>query len=629
MKAMNLLIGITDEINAVAFWSFDEEVRRTLKEHGISVLTFGAKETDIVVDALSQNYDELASQLKSRNFVPDLALIITVGYGLLLEGIERAPFPLALLYLEWFFTAQNLYLTSLRVDHIFAVLESSKEDVKRITGKDPLITSLPLMGDRFPQFHPLPEVEKAYDVVYIGNCNPVAHPERTRFFERLALLPEKYKVLIGQTRTPDNKSVILEETNRVNNQARIGINFSQPYMKAVGTRVAHTLMSGTFLLTEHMMDEKDFLADGKNCGFYDPDNLEAKIAYYLAHEEERETMAKNGLKHAENGAFFFTKTLLKMLDKLKSRLESPFKNNRGFIALPEYKQLTYLGMQAMFSKTITESRGFVKGVQYFEKAYHKESNSAETSNNLGVSYAACYLFGLDLSDAQKGNFKGNALGLFRQVQRISKNDILSRFNLACLYWQEKDFKSFSQLFIEINGLFEELEEGWESLFPYSGLLLMYFFDFYSIKRWQELFFQYCHDGKPVKEFYIGVKRYVLWILNEWMGELLTHQEKHEAAAEHYREASTYMPDADRTMEELGRSLLKAGKNVEAKAAFEKSIALNPLNATSALAICEIELNLGNRDRAKQIARKYQLISERISIFGSALEHFKRVLASAS
>jgi hypothetical protein len=64
-------------------------------------------------------------------------------------------------------------------------------------------------------------------------------------------------------------------------------------------RLIEVPLSGGFLLTEWMPDLDHYLKIGEECAvFYSKEDLVEKIKYYLAHDEERERIAKNGHERA-------------------------------------------------------------------------------------------------------------------------------------------------------------------------------------------------------------------------------------------------------------------------------------------------------------------------------------------
>ncbi len=623
MNVTRLLLGRTQEIteNGTGFWSFGEQERKNLKKHNIEVMTFGLPPADIVINFLEHDFAHLENQLKTKSFSPDLALVLTCGYGFLPLGFEKAPFKTFLLSTEWFTTAHHLRYQAERVDGIVGVLETSVPYLHKITGKAGLYTSLPSMGDRFDAIHPLTEAKKIYDVAYVGHCSPLIHPGKAHFLSRLALLPESYKVFIGET---VGSGSLFEKTNLINNQAKIGVNFSHPLVKAVGTRVLHTLLSGTFLLADHLVDEGEFLTDKVDCAFFEDDSLEERIAYYLNHENEREKIASEGLRLAQDGAFDFTRNLVKIIQKFQKSSEDKPGTKRAFTNLSRERQYNALGVELLFSEFMTKEEGYEKAFHFFKKALEHSPNNPEFCNNLGVAYGLSFLCRAGLTQEVREKHKTDALSWFRKASALSPGDVVAGFNEACLDRMTKNWPSFLELYTKLSKTLVAMDSRDEQNIPYLGPVLPAFIDFYGKRKWHELFYQGFQDGKPTHSFYDGMKQYFLYHLNSWMGEFLVERNEFESAIQHFEKACTSLPDSYQAFEILGRCLATCGRLREACAAFKKCLEINPLDVAGAGYLCDVLMNRGETREVEELAKKYELICKRIPFCQYALSYFSNL-----
>ena len=79
--------------------------------------------------------------------------------------------------------------------------------------------------------------------------------------------------------------------------------------------------AGGFMLHERTDEAMAYFEDGKECAFYsDPDDLVAKIRYYLAHEDERKAVAKAGRARCLSSGYSVddrVKTMLKKYCELR------------------------------------------------------------------------------------------------------------------------------------------------------------------------------------------------------------------------------------------------------------------------------------------------------------------------
>lgn len=608
-----VLFGVTSEITALL--APDKDKRDYLEKNGIDLLTFAAKDSDIIFDPVKHNYSFLDNALKLHSFIPDIILIVTAGYDFLLEGIEDSPYPVFLLHAEWFLTAQTLHYQSKRVDHIIAVSNSSYEAVKSITGVPPICTSLPSLLDEWPVFYPMPDIEKIYDVAYIGNSNPRIHPARTYLLEKLALLPEKYNVFIGETIS--NGMISYEYANLINNQSKICVNVCAPWAKMVGTRVYHTSLSSSFVLTEHLDDENDYLTEGVNCAFFTEDRLEEKIEYYLKNEEEREKIAKKACELALAGKFNFTSTLLNILEKVKSLKKA---TNRTFNGMPKFQQFINLGSEILLAPVLRKIEGINKALNYFSEAIKLSPDNLEAINGAAVIYSL-----LAINNPNHKQFSELAIQWFERGSLIQKTDIIRLFNEAYFYKNKGIWTDFCNKFLELDTISDIYGEELLKYFPHTGIVSLNNLDYLSQKKWQQLYCFNLNNGNFSLEFYNQIKKWILWKTNEWMAEYLIAQKKHNEAVSYYMEACNYMPDADTSLEQLGNCLAGLGEINKARESYEKCLKVNPLNASAAANLCEILIVWGNVKEGKDLAKKYRLICKRIKSLQNLSHYFENAL----
>lgn len=88
------------------------------------------------------------------------------------------------------------------------------------------------------------------------------------------------------------------EMPKVFRMSKINLNFTIPNIKSgIPLRVWDVLGAGGFLLTNYQAEMPCFFEEGKDlvC-FDDVKELKEKVGYYLAHEDERRTIAENGYR---------------------------------------------------------------------------------------------------------------------------------------------------------------------------------------------------------------------------------------------------------------------------------------------------------------------------------------------
>jgi spore maturation protein CgeB len=155
------------------------------------------------------------------------------------------------------------------------------------------------------RYYPAEVSDHRYDVVFVGIWNP----KRQTYLDRLA----GYNLgIVGpgwSTRTLTSNPALArhvvkntmhgEELTRFYQSARIVININQwDPGEATGTtlRVVDVPACGALLLTEYSADLEDlFVLEQEISAFASPGEMQEKVDYFLAHEAERDRIARAGL----------------------------------------------------------------------------------------------------------------------------------------------------------------------------------------------------------------------------------------------------------------------------------------------------------------------------------------------
>jgi glycosyltransferase involved in cell wall biosynthesis len=137
--------------------------------------------------------------------------------------------------------------------------------------------------------------EKKYDAAFVGSI----YPKRIEFLTRLLpLIPDvDFKANGVAVRDLSGEchrewAALLTKNLR---QIKVHVALPSHNMTMMVARPFETLASGTFLLTYNTQDNP--FQDGVHCRIYDPEkpqDLAEMIRYYIAHEDEREAIARAG-----------------------------------------------------------------------------------------------------------------------------------------------------------------------------------------------------------------------------------------------------------------------------------------------------------------------------------------------
>ncbi len=223
--------------------------------------------------------DELIAALPQK---PDLYLWIDPAGRYFPPGIERLPIPTACYLIDvhlgtWREQAARFF------DAVFIAQKDYLERFRRAVGHDQVYW-LPLAAA--PDVHYDHQLPRIYEVGFVGNI-ALAH-RRTARARRLRLIA-------GRFRTNDfYRTYMPEEVGRVYSQSRIVFNCS--IAGDVTMRIFEGAACGALVLTDAIANGLEELFEiGREIVVYrDDEDLLDKITYYLAHEEEREAIARAG-----------------------------------------------------------------------------------------------------------------------------------------------------------------------------------------------------------------------------------------------------------------------------------------------------------------------------------------------
>ena len=129
---------------------------------------------------------------------------------------------------------------------------------------------------------PFEYASKDYDISFVGHVNS---DNRVDFLDRM--FKEFPNFFFGQRKFQDAAKIYAK--------SKICLNVSMK--EDLNMRVFEVMGAGGFLLTDHVPYIEDLFQDGKHCAIYHSyDEAVDKAKYYLAHEEERERIARTGFE---------------------------------------------------------------------------------------------------------------------------------------------------------------------------------------------------------------------------------------------------------------------------------------------------------------------------------------------
>lgn len=249
-----------------------------------------------------QDFSQILELLPS-NWQPDLLIWWDVLYQGIPPGIERCPYPIALIPGDW-----NLgYLTTRHFAEIFDLVLADIHLKQRLEAEDlKHIVHWPGFSYNPKELYLLPEQERIYDVCFIGNLNETIHPRRSQIIDRALSLSGRYQIFVKQ-------GVWGSEYLQILNKSKIVLNYT--IAQVMNMRGYEAPACGALLfIEEENLEIPYFLKDREECVYYRADNLVELLIYYLENEEERQRIAKNG--HQKIQSFSYEKQFEQLLKQL-------------------------------------------------------------------------------------------------------------------------------------------------------------------------------------------------------------------------------------------------------------------------------------------------------------------------
>lgn len=241
-----------------------------------SLTKLGHQVVDVDID---KHRDQLAYlPAIQQRYGADL-LITLKGHGLLPDWIKAVKCTTVLWYqddaTEWQAARDDLKLYGSVYDYVYYFDDAGIELLKSLGIRDPKI----LHCATDPEVYTYqPSTPKRFDVSFVGNVSPV----RRQLLNRLQ---RRFQVHVA--------TVFMHNMVTTFNMSKINFNLSVGET-GYPLRVFETLGMGGFLLTSDVPIKYRLFKDKTHLVYYNNDNVEDLIAYYLVHDEARANIARLG-----------------------------------------------------------------------------------------------------------------------------------------------------------------------------------------------------------------------------------------------------------------------------------------------------------------------------------------------
>jgi tetratricopeptide (TPR) repeat protein len=152
-----------------------------------------------------------------------------------------------------------------------------------------------------------PEQERDIDVLFVGDIDALVHPGRQPWLARLARLGSRFRVVIRSGISHGEYQDLLGRSRIVFNHSDLGV---------CNPRVFEAVIAGALLFQEAGNREVPrYFAHGKECVYYTDRDFEELVGHFLAHEDERRTIAEAAKVKVPNcGYGHFLDEILNQID---------------------------------------------------------------------------------------------------------------------------------------------------------------------------------------------------------------------------------------------------------------------------------------------------------------------------
>lgn len=255
-------------------WGMENEIIRALEQEGIEVI-----ETDYRLDI---------PKFREQFLRPAHLMIVCKGSGIHPDIIKAYPGKTILWYQDDVFNTEHgprdLKFNGSAFDLVYTFDKSAISEYQKLGMQN--VHWLPLAMS--PTLHRKIPVNKKYDVGFVGNI----HPNRKPFFEKLS---KKFNLHVARA--------FMDDMVKIFNESRIVINLGIGGT-GIQQRVFEAMGCGSLLLTNEIPEDSRLFEDKKHLVYFNDNNVEELIQYYLDHEEERETIAQQGYAVVNAGHTF-------------------------------------------------------------------------------------------------------------------------------------------------------------------------------------------------------------------------------------------------------------------------------------------------------------------------------------
>lgn len=513
-----------------------------------------------------------------KGWIPDV-IILNQPYSLIPVDIDNYDIPIIAFIEDWNVAFEMLIYNLPRFDYIFT--DKKGVELFKTLGYNN-VEYWPLFPNKC---YLIEGLEKIYDISFAGNMNHSIHYERVHYLKRLTRFSNKYKVRIASNLYTDDNYV------RLLNQSKIV--FNRTVRGEMNCRCFEAPSCGSLLFVEEEnLEIRDFLEDKKECIYYNTNNLEELLEYYLTHEKEREIIAKAGYKKIQE--FKQEKMWADLYSKIEKLLRAgKITRKKKFFNLSKSEQIKAI-VSNVYNSGISNSIDFIRNK--LEKQIH-ENNDIESLNNL-AAILINILPKIKLKEFQE--ILKNQIIKYLELAIKEKYDyVIAHYNLGYIYFYIHDFeKSLKSFFNVINLLETDYIKGLSIL----GICFREFYDTFKI-QWEKTYYDNISDNNKSLKSKSDIILAYTW---EQIGDIYFYKNNIEKSLESYKKSFNIRSDLTFSSFKIAQ-LLENIDPEESIKYYEQAVKDYPLDLVISLFLCRYLYKIGRIEKCLEFCKECLLI----------------------
>ncbi len=249
-----------------------------IKQWQLENMKLPIREHNINTDFGTLDFQQLLRDAPS-NSLPDLFLWIESVSGFLPVNIKGNGFPACCYLIDSHLNLNSHLEWAKNFDYTFIAQREYIPEFKKAGIEN--VFWLPLGAD--PEIHSKKNVNKIYDVGFVGSVNAGPHQRRVNLLNKINSAAK-----VSYSRCWWDEMAVFFSASK--------IVFNNAISNDLNMRLFEAMSTGSFLLTDIAKNsgQGEMFKDNEDLGIYSDDNIADRVKYFLTHENEREKIANHG-----------------------------------------------------------------------------------------------------------------------------------------------------------------------------------------------------------------------------------------------------------------------------------------------------------------------------------------------